>query len=228
MVLSSTINAQYVGIIEISKDKITTWTPKLEIEYAGIYHFGESENESELLIFFSGTKIIGQIKSGFWENESSLWKWKYENLKNIKIDKNGNFSSVNYIGKFVTFDDGNSGKMHGLQINNPWSELIEKGKFEIGIESNANLKEYFPGEFPEASYQILETKKLKKFSKTELQIMKNEIFARYGYIFQKDSKMEKHFSQQIWYKPIYNNVYSFLNEIELKNIEIIKQFEKSN
>jgi YARHG domain-containing protein len=57
--------------------------------------------------------------------------------------------------------------------------------------------------------------------------MRNEIFARYGYIFRPGGKMEKYFQSQSWYQPNAADVNSFLTEIELQNIETIRKLENA-
>jgi hypothetical protein len=54
--------------------------------------------------------------------------------------------------------------------------------------------------------------------------MRNEIFARHGYIF-KTNDMKLYFESQAWYSPKYEDVTSFLTEIEKGNIELIKRYE---
>jgi hypothetical protein len=54
--------------------------------------------------------------------------------------------------------------------------------------------------------------------------MRNEIYARYGYIF-KSKEMRNYFTAQSWYTPRYSDVSSFLSETEKKNIELIKRYE---
>lgn len=54
--------------------------------------------------------------------------------------------------------------------------------------------------------------------------MRNEIFARHGYIFRTDD-MKRYFSQQPWYRAQSNDVLSSLSPIELANIETIKAAE---
>lgn len=55
---------------------------------------------------------------------------------------------------------------------------------------------------------------------TELDIMRNEIFADHGYIF-KTEKWESYFQQQYWYTPLYDDVYDKLTIIEIINIHNI-------
>lgn len=63
-------------------------------------------------------------------------------------------------------------------------------------------------------------------SQSELRIMRNEIFARYGYIFQSED-LKNYFNSKKWYKPALNNVNELLTEIDKKNIELIANFEKN-
>ena len=143
LIFSINTNAQWIGSLEIADENIKPWIATSQTEYSGIYHFGESESESELLLSFSEHSIIGKIKSGYWEENPERWKWNYEELKNIRIDKNGNFSSDKYSGKFVIYQDEDGQQSQGLKINNTWTEWIEKGNYEIGTK----LQNYTPDDF---------------------------------------------------------------------------------
>ena len=57
--------------------------------------------------------------------------------------------------------------------------------------------------------------------------MKNEIFARYGYIF-KSEDLISYFSAKEWYKPLYENVDKYLSEIEHHNIKVINDLIDMN
>lgn len=61
-------------------------------------------------------------------------------------------------------------------------------------------------------------------SKHDLKIMRNEIFARHGYIF-KTSEMKSYFSTQSWYYGRYDDVSSLLSDLEHKNVALIKSYE---
>ena len=74
------------------------------------------------------------------------------------------------------------------------------------------------------STRLLTESDLRGFSKQELRILRNEIFARHGYIF-KSQDLRDYFSKKDWYKPRYNDVTRLLNTIELKNIAFIKKHE---
>ncbi len=81
------------------------------------------------------------------------------------------------------------------------------------------------GKYPQASIRYLDDNDLRFLTKTELQIMRNEIFARHGYIFKTNPEMVRYFSSQPWYIPLYSNVNGMLTEIEKRNLNLIKQYE---
>jgi hypothetical protein len=80
------------------------------------------------------------------------------------------------------------------------------------------------GQYPEASNRLLTNSDVAHLPNGELTIMRNEIFARHGYIF-KTQEMIKHFSKQNWYRPLYEEVFGDLSDIEKKNVQFIKSFE---
>lgn len=67
---------------------------------------------------------------------------------------------------------------------------------------------------------------LSAYTDEELSFIRNEIFARYGYVFKKD-KYINYFSEKSWYTPdstFQGNEEDF-NDYEIKNIELIKSLE---
>lgn len=78
-----------------------------------------------------------------------------------------------------------------------------------------------PGKFPEASTRLLTTSDLVVRSQWELRVMRNEIFARHGYIF-KTPQMHSYFTRQQWYSPRHDEVLGLLSSIEARNLKIIK------
>lgn len=91
---------------------------------------------------------------------------------------------------------------------------------------NSGNSSRYPGKFPETSMRKLDRVQVENLapSKYEKKIMRNEIFARHGYIFKTDD-MRNYFSSQSWYIPQYENVNSFLTSIEKYNAELIKYAE---
>jgi hypothetical protein len=82
-----------------------------------------------------------------------------------------------------------------------------------------------PGLYPQASIRPLTHNELIPLSKWQLKIMRNEIFARHGYIF-KGAAMRNYFNAQPWYYPRLRDVSHLLTSIEQKNISFIQRYEK--
>lgn len=81
------------------------------------------------------------------------------------------------------------------------------------------------GDYPEASQRLLKPKDVENMMKEDLQYMRNEIFARHGFCFNKKD-LRQQFEMQDWYVPNTVNIKGFLTDIEKKNIEMIKRYEK--
>jgi hypothetical protein len=97
-----------------------------------------------------------------------------------------------------------------ITIKNP-----ENNKEESTVTTDSDLQ---------TSEYLLTENDLKGLSKAELRILRNEIYARHGYIF-KSEDLREYFSQQPWYSPRYNDVSDKLTAVEKKNVEFIKQHE---
>ncbi|MBC8486098.1 MAG: YARHG domain-containing protein [Ignavibacteria bacterium] len=83
---------------------------------------------------------------------------------------------------------------------------------------------YQPGLYPETSTRYLNYDDIRNKSKWQLKIMRNEIYARYGYIF-KTKDMKNYFNNQSWYNPVYSDVSGQLTSLEKRNVAFIKKYE---
>ncbi len=84
------------------------------------------------------------------------------------------------------------------------------------------------GRFPTTSIKELSMYDLYGLSLDDLDIMRNEIYARHGYIF-KSEKLRRYFSKQDWYYGETTDskvAYARFNAIEKKNVQLIKEREK--
>lgn len=187
-----------------------------------VYHFGDSEWESELVIFFGGDKFYGQLRSGAFSDDGKKWIWKYENINDIKINGNS-FVSDKINAEFVVYF--NKSRSNALKVYNPWSAGLEPGVYEVGLRQGFP-DAYFVGKFPKASMWLLSEDEVRALNKKDLRIMRNEIYARYGLIFKADGEMDKYFSAQKWYQGLHQNVDAFLTELEKTNIKLIIELER--
>ena len=96
------------------------------------------------------------------------------------------------------------------------SYTLERRKFE-----------YRPGvgNWPEASQRPLKTADVENLPKSELEFMRNEIFARHGYCFAK-KELRQQFENEDWYVPNTVDIKGYLTDLEKRNIALIKRYEK--
>jgi hypothetical protein len=81
------------------------------------------------------------------------------------------------------------------------------------------------GTWPEASQRLLKPADVQNLFREELEFMRNEIFARHGYCFSK-KHLRQQFEMEDWYVPNTIDIRGFLTDIEKKNIDLIKRYEK--
>lgn len=213
---------QYIASERIDETHLLPWNPKTTLEFQGIYHFGDSEWESDLVLFFGGDKFYGQLRSGAFSEDGKAWIWRYENINDIKITGN-TLISDKIQGEFVLYV--NASKSKGLKVINPWSAGLEPGAHEVGLRHNSP-EAYFSGKFPEASMWLLSEDEVRALNKEDLRIMRNEIYARYGLIFKRGGEMDKYFRTQKWYQGLHQNVDNFLTDLEKSNIKLIMELEQ--
>ena len=187
----------------------------------GVYRFGNLEKQSDLIIITTGPQPIAQLKSGYWV-EPGLWKNTYRNLKNVRIE-NDKFLSTEYIGEFVFYEKRGE-LIKGLRIQ-------KSGSGNLGSDSDVgkrvgSIAEYYQGDYPYTSTRVLSRLEIENMSsRSELKLMRNEIFARYGHKFEPNGRMDKHFTNKNWYQPQHEDVTGFLTYIEINNVNQIKNTE---
>ena len=93
---------------------------------------------------------------------------------------------------------------------------------EVKITASSSAKYLFLSE------RAIRDQDLADKSALELDIMRNEVFARYGRRFQ-DPELQSYFSSQPWYKPLYapdQFPEELLTPIEMQNVTYIREFQK--
>ena len=76
---------------------------------------------------------------------------------------------------------------------------------------------------PHSSYSYLNYSDIAGFSKSELRLARNEIYARHGFVFQSDD-LRAYFKSQDWYIPD-SSFSGNLSSIEKSNVDFIKSYE---
>ncbi|MCH8507040.1 MAG: YARHG domain-containing protein [Ectothiorhodospiraceae bacterium] len=101
---------------------------------------------------------------------------------------------------------------------------VDKLSFSFNINSNQESDRY-----PYWMVSRLSRTELSQKSKRELDLIRNEIFARHGYIFQM-SKYRDYFNGQPWYSPRYTcrefKDKSPLTDVQNYNVALIRRYQQ--
>jgi hypothetical protein len=185
---------------------------KINFQLAGKYAVAGSKDS---IIFFPNKKSI----NWFGKNENFEFETSYDfPVDVITIEKKHYY----YERKFSTLC------LYEAKKND--DEDFEKGKllYKLILTKNSQpCSENIPGEYGFASVIPLTVDIVSFYSLEELKILRNEIFARHGYIFT-NSELKKYFESNNWYKPISTDVYERLSDIERLNLEQIKLIQTEN
>ncbi|MFK7948373.1 MAG: YARHG domain-containing protein [Saprospiraceae bacterium] len=92
----------------------------------------------------------------------------------------------------------------------------EQGTFEIPTEQSILIN---------ASNTELKPEDVENLFKGDLEIIRNAIYARHGYTF-KYRRMRYIFDKISWYIPVHTEVKDMLTDLEKKNIDLLKRYEK--
>jgi hypothetical protein len=235
---SDTITIAYLGTTGYEIDYSTI--EKIQLpetsDYQGSYHFGESEGESTLDIIVSNGIFFAREQYAEWEKE----QWVPKNDREYAKYVNGKliFGKVSSNGKITFEKTAHELCLYKCIKRTPSLDKGEKvlvshffnninGKVHHYIQGNYQNELTIPkGKYPETSFIKLTDSDITSYSKYDLKIMRNEIFARNGYIFKKGGIMDHYFSQKKWYNSIKKTNKVILDDIERHNVSLILKFEK--
>lgn len=225
--VSTLMNAQVLGDSPIEEDKISDWLVDDDSSYFGTYYFGISEMESECVLYKNDTILLFTVKqngSPYYGPDGSFGGWNsiIDTYTNVRVIDNLFYTSETN-GEFVLYDDGSIMK-RCLKLNEPPIDAYN-GKYELGIYYETDSNSLVVGKYPLTSIEIISPAKLETMTLEQLQIMRNEIFARHGYIFVQGGPMDLYFRKKPWYRPKLENVNHLLNYIEKYNIKNIIKIE---
>lgn len=137
-------------------------------------------------------------------------------------------SSIDHYERYVarSFEINNSfnlpAEMFKTGMTDDCTEIISHAE---SSDPHDWLRNDMVGEYPETYMRKLTNIDLKNKSKKELRLMRNEIYARYGYIF-KSQDLKMHFENFDGYRLFSKDVEAFLSEIEKYNVKLIQEYER--
>jgi len=209
----------------LSVRNIHPWNSKNVVDYSGIYHFGDSEWEWDLVVSANDSMIVFQSFSNKWGktdiDEKETWLKNSRVFKNAKITGN-RFVTDSLNGYFMVYKE-DTAVSYGIILTERADKL---DTVEFGGRINITTDNFFDGDYPQLSQKVLDDSFFANKTKEQLQIMRNEVYARYGMRFIKGGKMYNWFIQKNWYQPWRDLTNSCLTETEIRNIAKVLRFEK--
>lgn len=223
LAVSTILLSLYASGQQDFEDKHIDWIPSNQSDYSGIYELGQQERQAFLRVISTPNYTIFQLKTNFQYEPGGPRDVRFNTYSNTTIDKQGNVKFGEHEGKFVKYRDFFGDTIYSIKFKpaiTDFSPLYELGK-------RKNLESSYKGKFIQASTIELTVNDLTDLTPKELQIMRNEIFARYGHTFKEGGEMARYFNNQYWYKPERTEVNELLTELERSNIQLIQNEEAS-
>lgn len=146
------------------------------------------------------------------------------------IVKNGNIFSITAKEPGDHKDDGvfnfEIAESNAVAVSGTWKPNdAKKPAKTFALERKKFTYNPAVGSYPQASQRLLKPEDVENEMKEDLEFMRNEIFARHGYCFNR-KHLRQQFENEDWYVPNTVNIKGFLTDIEKKNITMIKRYEK--
>ena len=191
----------------------------------------------------SKTRIPARVVSALNMNTRLKGSYKVDSTgDSIVIDDGvGLFNGKKVYFKMDSFNDMATGVLKidtGSPLEGSWEFVPTLSGFKVypgSFGQNATFRrtgEPFilvdadpgSGRFEFASMILLDNACLKSYKKSTLRLMRSEILARHGYVFE-DEDLKEYFRKQPWYKPAQSNEGIELSFIEKLNVGLIENAE---
>ena len=162
-----------------------------------------------------GITFNGNVMGDVDYKGNEYWVYMPNGSKRLKI------THPDCLPMEVSFDNYGIGKVQGK--NTYVLTVVKSNQTSMNIENKL-----FSGYVNILSDRKLQSSDMNGKSKKELEILRNMIYAKYGYRFKRDD-LFKYFSKYEWYHPVTSDAtdaYSRMSSIEHYNIDIIKKYER--
>ena len=204
-------------------------------EFCSLYNKVDEYDEKHI--------AAGDIEIGFWDFEFWTGGQESDCLQNVSVLKISDFSNmkataiIQFAYKSGEYDESKESEEFKMVFENEkwliddfhsYKFRFEEYLKEVGNKtSSADDNQYINRLINNLSEVRLSEADLADLSRKDLEIMRNSIYARYGYRFNRADLLE-YFSRYSWYSPTTNDmesIYNRMNDNEKYNIEFIKKHE---
>lgn len=161
---------------------------------------------------------VSKAKESF-NNKNYETTWKYLNKAS---EYNYNIERFEYYGDLVKYTENEDNSENEKEVVQQDTHIYIN---KTPVYTNYyDYYDYFI--IPDSDIRYLTKSELYGYDKYTLSLIRNEIFARHGYIFKKD-EYRNYFNSMPWYTPnsSFKGSVNELNAIEKYNVELIKSLE---
>ncbi len=197
-----------------------TWDQKIQ----GVYDY--ATDKKGIFINYAnasnstGTSVFGvnndklQLKGAIFANNYT---------KPDDVDNDGIYEIISNSTSIVASDKKDTSKWYKIYEDGRTPTEVSKTS-EEKAKTTTNSSDYV---VKDSDKNYLTEDDMKKLSKEQLALARNEIFARHGYVFN-DDLFKKYFTEKSWYVPnsSYDGSDSTLNQYEIANYQLIQAWEK--
>lgn len=203
-------------------------------EITGVYTFGDSESEVEVIIQLNNESIdiqFSYFKYLMDSMENYLPTKTYETYNDVHIQEDGIFRCSVYEGVFARYSGAEFIYEHALILNRIPGMKMDinlKDSGQVGFKTS-NLDDYYSiYDYPQLFLENLDSIQLRnELSEKEIWILKNSLYAKYGYVFN-NKYLADYFSSKSWYSPTYNLPPRIaFTRIEENNLKLLVAMEKN-
>lgn len=120
-----------------------------------------------------------------------------------------------------------NGKSQSYKLISKTEAAIKMKDYEENVENGFNINDKNTDYIIyDSDRRLLTKEELSNYSKEELAYIRNEIFARRGYVFESE-EYKSYFNKKTWYtpNPSFDGNIDSLNLIEKENVNLIKELE---
>lgn len=224
-------------------DEVIPVAMKMNEEEAVKKYFSKEFNSLYFKVDKYDKENIGEGELGFWDFDFWTGGQEDNRLQSVSVLKISDFSNkeataiIQFYYKIGEYDESKFSETFKLVFDNEkWliddfnsykfrfeEYLKEVGKNTSSVDDN----QYINRLINNLSEVRLSEADLADLSNKDMEILRNSIYARYGYRFNRSDLLE-YFSRYSWYSPTTNDmesIYNRMNDLEKYNIEFIKKHE---
>lgn len=150
----------------------------------------------------------------------------------MKADKEASVASDSSLEESKDRKESDKDKDKDDNVSTDKDDDVSIDKENTNINNSVNEKTYFIDKYSNIDFIIpisntveLGFKDLNYFDSEQLIIARNEMKARYGYVFKNQPNLQDYFESKSWYKPNYNYSGVLTSKEEIHNEQIIKSIE---